>query len=118
MSEFIFKAGDKVKVPWSDEVYELEGNDHDAKFPLKLKGSNGCYTFDAFTKDGKVNLKHPKPILTLVERPKKKVQYWVVTSEYDGRLVACAEIYNSELNAKHFAKIYPNAQVHLIERDE
>lgn len=77
-----YQAGDKVKCAFfGEEVFELKGIKAEKcagiYFPLYFEYNNANHYF---TTDGKDSLKHTHPILTLVERPKKKkikLDFWV-----------------------------------------
>lgn len=68
-----FRAGDQVKVPWSDKVFTLINHDNKV-YPLALMEAEGPSLTNIFTTIGKLFISHDKPVLTLVNRPKERVQ--------------------------------------------
>lgn len=79
----IFKKNDKVKCAFfGDEVFELEEGDEFVYFSHS-KGTS------SFLKDGRASDSHTHPVLTLVERPKKKKKVelwqWVFEDKYEER---------------------------------
>jgi len=83
MSELqIFQAGDKVTCAFfGDEVFCLTKAPIWLIYPLQIESKNYVYTF---TEDGRADALHTHPVLTLVERPKKKVKrtYWFMSCEH------------------------------------
>lgn len=100
---FKFKVGDKVKcVFFGDRVFTLGKADIlDNLYLLELVGVSQ----PTFMEDGRYNPYHTHPVLTLVERPKKKVkkqrQYNAWVNVYpDG---VGDRVHGSESSAKQFA---------------
>jgi hypothetical protein len=70
--KFEFKPKDKVECTFfGDEVFEVHDTGH-KDFPIAIINNEGN-NFGRFTSDGKYLNQHTHPVLTLVERPKKKV---------------------------------------------
>jgi hypothetical protein len=68
---FEFKVGDRVEFGGLEGVVLRE--DHSRKYSLyvDLKGEVDSHWF---TSDGRIDVRHTKPLLNLIERPKKKVK--------------------------------------------
>jgi len=78
MSEFEFKAGDRVKCTFfGDKIFTLKKSSS-----LELLRFDIGDTFFSFYKDGTYEELHTHPVLTLVERPKVKVEVCVWMNIY------------------------------------
>lgn len=117
---FEFRVRDRVRVPWSDKVYSLVENQFSSTqhYPLRLDGVMSEIE-GLFTVDGKFSIAHDKPVLTLVERPKKTVKktYWFVAWVNNGAGVCVSPIFDSESKAKEYKKT-KDETIHSFERDE
>lgn len=118
--DFIFQAGDKVKCAFfGDEVFVLVDNNiyNTADYPLMLSkvGDQGM-----FTTDGRLHTSHTHPVLTLVERPKKKIKkkYWVASYKNVTRTLIASFLVGSEHEIKKIYGGEPDVQFHEIEREE
>jgi len=71
MTYFEFKVGDRVKCAfYGDEVFELIKHEDSIEVLILEREDIEMY----FLKDGRNSTRHTHPVLTLVERPKTKVQ--------------------------------------------
>lgn len=69
--KFEFKPGDRVRFGEMEGTIELLNSD--APYPLMLLFDEGADNV-VLTLEGKFHKSHPKPCITLISRPKKKVK--------------------------------------------
>ena len=105
MTDLEFKAGDKVKCYfYGDEVFTLEMFGHNIGFSLKQVPL-------IFLDDGRYYESHTHPVLTLVERPKVKVQVTRWANIYPDGVADLS--YKTESEAKRNAQSIAIACVEL-----
>ena len=107
MTEFEFKAGDKVKCAFfGDEVFELREDGGNFLVILERKDSEMF-----FLKDGRYTQYHTHPVLTLVERPNTKVKItrWINVYQYGSEWAT----YSTASQARKYANETVIASVEL-----
>jgi len=98
MSKVEFKVGDRVKCTFfGDAVFTLETFQFSDVLIIKY-GDN----YVPFLADGKVHKSHTHPVLTLVERPKVKVEVTLWANLYKGGVAEVS--YKTEALARRNAQ--------------